>query len=196
MSPALRPVLGLLALALAAGCGGGGGGEPGADTAPAPPIPEEEVIPATTFTSGQFEPQFTIELPEGWRPVEEEPGFVQIVSGATEDRALTFSSALAETPVPEAVSLIRTTPSLTGTEPVDVTVAGHPGQVFTGEVEADTEIPGLEYFAVAAFEMRIWAIDIDGTTVVLIADALSGVAEPFFGEVDAVLETLTFAPSP
>jgi hypothetical protein len=192
VSLALRPLFGLLALALgAAGCGGGGG-EPGAGTAPVPSIPGEEVVPATTFTSSQFEPQFTIELPEGWRPLDEEPGRVQIVSGATEGRALTFSSALAEESVPEAMDLIRTTPSITGTEPVDVTVAGHPGQVFTAEVEGDTQIPGLEYFAVSAFEIRIWAIDVGGTTVVLIADALANQAERFFAEVEQVLRTLEF----
>lgn len=189
--PAGLLITALLALALgAAACGGGGGGE--ADTAPVPAVPEEEPAPASTFTSTGFEPPFTIELPAGWRLTEGEPGLVQIVSGATEGHALSFSSRLAGASVSEAVDLIRTAPLLTATEPADVTVAGHPGRVFTGEVEDDTEIPGIQYFAVSAFEMRFWAIDVGGTTVVLIADALATEAEPFFAEVEQVLRTLDF----
>lgn len=188
------PIAALLALTLGlAACGGGDGGGGGdAGTVPLPGSPEEEVAPPSTFEATEFEPPFTIELPADWRSTEAEPGVVQFVSGTTGGHALTFSSRLADTPVAEAVDLMRTAPSLTATEPADATVAGHQGRVFTGEVEDDTEIPGIQYFAVSAFRMRIWAIDVDGTTVVLVADALATESDPFFAEVDEVLGTLVF----
>ncbi len=186
------PLAALLALTLGlAACGGdGGGGDAG--TVPLPGSPEEEVAPPTTFSATEFEPPFTIELPGGWQSTEVEPGDVQFVSGTTGGHALTFSSRLADTPVAEAAELMRTAPSLTATEPTEAMVAGHPGLVFTGEVQDDTEIPGIQYFAVSAFRMRFWAIDVDGRTVVLVADALATEAEPYFAEVDEVLGTLTF----
>lgn len=186
----------LLAVALGAACGGGENGA-GEAIGTEPPTGEEAVPPVQdefqggTFTSTQFEPQFTIQFPEGWQPSELVPGFVEFLRAG--GGAVTLSSALAQTELAEAVDQMRASESLTADEPSKVTLAGNPARVFSVSTGFTIEIPGIPgYRAAPDYEIRIWAIEVDGMTVVLIADAPTDQAKEFFTEVEPVMATLRF----
>jgi hypothetical protein len=194
---AARLLAGLLGCAamLAAGCGGGEGetGTGPAPDEPPPPATTETQEASQRFSAGPFRPRFTAEVPASWQPVED-PAMVQFFSGETSQRALTVSSALAGTPVAQAVSRLRGAPNLGAMPAKDATVGGAQGQTFDASVTSgySTDLPGIDYLVVEDFQIRVWVVDVKGETVVVIADSPVAESEGYLAEVDRVLETLKF----
>jgi hypothetical protein len=184
-------------LVVASACGGGGdnGDEVATEPPPAPTTTETEAPAGSKFTSRQFRPRFTIELPGGWQAVEE-PAMTQFYSGETSQRVVTISSRLAGTSVSDAVARMRRAPNLQAAAPTETTVGGSEGQVFGASVDSgySTDIPGVAYEVIDGFEVRVWTLNAAGQTVVVIADAPAAEAEAFFTEVEGVLATLAFGP--
>jgi hypothetical protein len=190
-------------LALATACGGGDDGEgdgeavateePGTEPPPATTT-EEPSASSKTYASRQFKPGFTVEYPGAWQEPVEAAGTVQFFSGETSQRVLTFSSKLSGSTVAQAVSRMRGAPNLQPEPAADETVAGSQGQVFGATVGSgySTDLPGVEYLVIEGFQIKVWTFDVNGSTVVVIADSPAAESEAFLAEVEPLLNSLKF----
>jgi hypothetical protein len=201
----LVALLAALGLLLAAGCGGdGGGGGVGVGTFTGA-LPEDPNVPSEEpmqFESKEFQPAISFELPAGWR-INEEFGIIQAFRGTDERWALTFESAADGGEVAAKVAMMRQTQFLDAAEPKAATVGGQKGQMFAADVLESTTIDGTEYFAIQHSLLRTWVIGVEGTLVLIFAEAGTlrvnlrdeETDEAFFDDVGQLLESLEFSPA-
>jgi hypothetical protein len=202
-----RPPFALAALVagvlVLAGCGGGDAAdEPLPGTVPVEGSDQPGASPRP-FQTVEFDPPISFQLPAGWR-AEEEFGVIQAFRGEGERWVLTIESDPAGGDAEARVEQMRGSLGLLAEEPEPATVGGHDAQVFEAEADLDTPLDGTEYFVIRYSFLRAWVVDVDGTLVMIFAEAGSlrrdqrdeEADSAFFNETQQILDSLEFAAAP
>lgn len=147
---------------------------------PAPsvaPNPPGTLLEPGTYTTATFAPAMTFTVADGWRVTNETEHSVTLIRRPEPDNiVLTIDSANSE-PVATAVSRFTSITGTTAGEVTDTTVAGFAAKEFDLEIDAViTPVNNLDqpYSTLQGDRLHFWIIDVNGTTVKVIAEASSG----------------------
>jgi hypothetical protein len=150
--------------------------------------------PGQYYTTA-FTPAFAISLGEGWGMADErEQGMLLLRQPEPGDIALTFDSAGTE----DVDLTVSRYTSITGTEAsavADTAIAGIPAKRFDVTiVDSRVDIPRLDeaYTSFGGDTLRFWVLDVNGTTLKIIAEAPGDDFDLFAQVADNVIATIVF----
>jgi hypothetical protein len=180
-------------LATVAACGGESAAEPLAEGA----------LGAGRYETSSFEPKVSLELPAGWASLHEDEAFFDVhrplaepaSGGPIWDVAVLVARLDGDDAPGDVIDGLECNASLEVTGETGATLDGAEGIRVDVEAESDSTILSFRGGSLAAFpgrKVRVYAVDVDGQTVVLAVDAA---AESFEADVEAaqpILDSVDF----
>jgi hypothetical protein len=156
--------------------------------------------PGTPLQSGEhysdiFAPRFVMTLDIGWGNAGQTPSQMAFLREPEPgDLALTFDSA-GDDPVGGVIDELTRIPGTEATTPAETTLSGMPARVFDlTVVDEQVRIPALThpYTSFATDRLRVWVLDVSGTTVKIIAEATDDEFANFVQFIEFTLMSLRF----
>jgi hypothetical protein len=181
-------------LATVAACGGESSAEP---------LEEEGDLSAGRYETSAFEPTVGLELPAGWASLHEDEAFFDVhrplsepaPGGPVWDVAVLVARLEGDDAPGDVIDGLEGNPALELSAEAAAVLDGAEGIRVDVEAESDSTILSFPGGSLAAFpgrKVRVYAVDVDGQTVVLAVDAA---ADSFDADVEAarpVLDSVDF----
>jgi hypothetical protein len=150
------------------------------------------------YETSAFEPKISLELPAGWASLHEDEAFLHVhrpsaepVSGGPSRDVAVVAVRLDGDDAPgDVIDGLEANASLEVTGEAGAELDGAEGIRVDVEAESDSTLlsfPGGSLAAFAGRKLRVYALDVDGRTVVL---AVDGAAETFERDVEAAQPVL------
>jgi hypothetical protein len=180
-------------LATVAACGG---------ESPADPL-EEGDLPAGRYETSAFEPKVRLELPAGWTSLHEDEAFFDLhrplaepaSGGPVWDVAVMVARLAGDAAPGDVIDGLEANASLEVTREAGATLDGAEGIRVDVEAESDSTIltfPGGSLAAFPGRKVRVYAVDVDGQTVVLAVDAAAQSFEQDVAAAQPLLDSVDF----